>query len=81
MTNIQKSITRLDVSSGQYRLMAEMMGNVAVAWFVAGVISPLYLGFKDLVVFTALLLSGLAGSSVFAVLALMLTREGENGKN
>lgn len=59
------------LSSSQKQLLAEILGNIAVAWFTVGVISPLFLGIFSLI--TALsIFAAIISTLLFIVAALMI---------
>lgn len=59
------------LSSSQKQLLAEILGNIAVAWFTVGVISPLFLEIFSLI--TALsIFAAIISTLLFIVAALMI---------
>lgn len=62
------------LSSGQLKAASEITGNIAVAWFSAGVISPLFIRPREIVEFLIFLLIGLTMASLFASGSLYLAK-------
>jgi hypothetical protein len=62
------------LSSGQLRAGSEIAGNIAVAWFSAGVISPLFIRPKDIPELSVLLGIGLVMAGLFTGSSLYLVR-------
>ena len=71
----------LGLSKSQLKLLAEMFGNAAVAWFVGGVITPLFLGTENTQIFLLSIMTGILISSVFAFLALNLIEKSKYNRN
>ena len=65
------------LSSGQLKAASEITGNIAVAWFSAGVISPLFIRPGKLLEFFLFLLIGLAMAALFVGSSLLLRLQGE----
>ncbi|MBI5356731.1 hypothetical protein HZB78_03905 [Candidatus Collierbacteria bacterium] len=62
------------LSLNQKQLLAEILGNIAVAWFTVGVISPIFLGIFSLT--TAFSISAaIISTLLFIVAALMIIKE------
>jgi len=59
-------------STGQYKQVAEILGNLSVAWFSAGVIAPVVIGPKFSQVSTGSLAISLLVSGVFAIISISL---------
>ena len=58
------------LSAGQKKVAAEITGNIAVAWFTAGVISPFFTQPKNFLVFVFTFAIALFMTGVFSVIAL-----------
>jgi len=63
-----------NLSAGQLKAASEILGNIAVAWFTIGVISPLLLGTKNSSEFILFLGFGLTMSGLFTIFSLLLVR-------
>lgn len=62
------------LSIGQLKAVSEISGNIAVAWFTAGVISPMFVRPKNPVDFLSNLMLGLTMTVLFTLLSLDLVR-------
>lgn len=60
------------LNNSQLSRLSEILENIAVAWFSAGVISPLFLKPSNLGEFLIFLLSGLGMAAVFGVTSINL---------
>lgn len=58
----------------QRTLIADIFGNIAVAWFAIGVISPVFIKSGDSYSVAASILMGLGGFGIFFYLALKLLK-------
>lgn len=64
----------LGLSKSQLKLLAEMFGNAAVAWFVSGIVSPIFVGYDTkLMIFS--MITGMSLCFVFSFVALVLIRD------
>lgn len=63
------------LSLGQLKVLAEITGNIAVAWFTAGVISPLLVKPETIEKFVILLLVSLVMTIWFTFVSLYLVKE------
>jgi len=61
-------------SVGQLKRTSEVLGNIAVAWFSAGVISPLFARPKNIIQFIFTFGISLVMAGIFFVLALELVK-------
>lgn len=64
----------LVLSSSQKQLLAEILGNIAVAWFTVGVIAPIFLGIFSLMTVLSIF-SAIISTLLFIVAALMIVKE------
>jgi HKD family nuclease len=59
------------LSKSQTRLLSEMIANIAVAWFISGIVTPIFTGQN----FNIIVLSFITGTSlslIFSFIALNL---------
>ena len=66
------SATRFKITLSQFNRMSEIFGNISVAWFVVGVITPL---FNDFLIFPILI--SLIACGLFFWFSLLFTRKVE----
>jgi hypothetical protein len=69
---------KIDLTPSQYRITSEIAGNIATAWFVAGVISPIFVKPQNIVYLFTTILLGLIMTSIFVFVALTLARKSKN---
>jgi len=65
----------MELSVEQIKRASEIFGNIAVAWFTAGVVSPIFLGVKSFLRLLLLSFSGIAIAGFFALISLMLVKD------
>lgn len=58
-------IFRVNLNKSQLERTSEIMGNITVAWFSAGVITPLFVRPKNIIDFITLLSVGLLMAGLF----------------
>jgi hypothetical protein len=61
-------------SNAQLKLVSEIIGNIAVAWFATGIVSPIFIGLDTKII----ILSIVTGSSLclaFSVFALTILKD------
>lgn len=63
------------LSLEQRKIIAEILGNIAVGWFVAGVISPIFLGSDNFIKTAALIVPGIFMTIFFSIIALLPVRK------
>lgn len=68
-------ILMVKISIGQRKVSAEILGNIAVGWFIAGVITPVLSGPETKANAISLLITSLIMTVVFASIALILARK------
>ncbi|MFZ5366588.1 MAG: hypothetical protein ACOZBZ_04940 [Patescibacteria group bacterium] len=61
-------------SSGQLKAASEITGNIAVAWFSAGAISPLFAHPQNILDFLASFVVSLAMAGAFSIVSLSLVK-------
>lgn len=61
---------RVKVTSSQFNRMSEIFGNISVAWFVAGVITPL---FNDFLIIPMII--SIVASGFFFSFSILFTRK------
>lgn len=59
----------------QLKAVSDILGNIAVAWFSAGAISPLLIQPKSTNIYIALLAIGMTMASIFAYGSLAVVKE------
>ena len=64
------SATKLKITLIQFNRMSEIFGNISVAWFVAGAITPLFNNFLAVPIIISLVASGF-----FFWFSLLFTRK------
>lgn len=64
----------IKLDAGQRKAASEITGNVSVAWFTAGVISPFFVQPKNLSDFIAFLTFGSTMAAFFVAVSLILVR-------
>ena len=62
------------LSIGQLKQASEILGNLAVAWFSAGIISPLLVRPKTLSELVSVVVLGLGMSVLFTLVSLSLVK-------
>lgn len=67
--------TKFKLSKGQLERSSEISGNIAVAWFSAGVIAPLFLRSQNTIDFIVGLVLSLIMATVFFLISLMLVKD------
>ncbi len=60
------------LSIGQLKSLSTIIGNIAVAWFVIGIITPIFNPPIIFFNFVVKLLTGLIFSTIFAIISLQL---------
>lgn len=63
------------LSEGQLKALSEIAGNLAVAWFSAGIILPLLVSPESLLRFLLLTIGGLIMAGVFTFISVYLIKE------
>lgn len=63
------------LSRGQLERASEILGNLAVAWFSAGIISPLFIYPKDILVFILNFGVSLIMATFFAIWSMRLVKD------
>lgn len=63
------------LSAAQMDRTSEILGNISVTWFSAGVISPVFVKPKDVIEFISLFLLSLIMSGLFFVWSLSIAKE------
>ncbi|OGK29786.1 hypothetical protein A3F29_03115 [Candidatus Roizmanbacteria bacterium RIFCSPHIGHO2_12_FULL_33_9] len=69
MNNIQK------LSVGQRKSLSTIFGNVAVAWFVSGIIAPLFNEYFDFYNFIVKLIVGILFTIGFSIISLLIVKK------
>ncbi|MCL5675778.1 MAG: hypothetical protein M1120_01485 [Patescibacteria group bacterium] len=62
------------LSSGQLKAASEITGNITVAWFSAGAISPVFVRPQDIFGFLSSFLLSMIMAGVFSAFSLSLTK-------
>lgn len=63
-----------ELSIGQRKAASEILGNMAVAWFSAGVISPLLVKPESIIKGAFLMIVGLLSTTLFTFISLYLVK-------
>jgi len=64
----------MNLNKSQLERTSEILGNITVAWFSAGVITPLFVRPKNLMEFIVLFSVGLLMASLFYFVSIYLVR-------
>lgn len=72
----KRRMNRLRLSKGQLARISEILGNISVAWFSAGTISPLFTPPQTVFDFLIRLIVSLIMASVFLFLSLTIIKRG-----
>lgn len=67
--------TKTNFSQGQLNRASEILGNLSVAWFTVGVISPLFIRPKEIIDLLTNLVVGLTMAGIFAFWSIYLARK------
>lgn len=63
-------IVSVKLSSEQYKTVSEILGNISVAWFTAGIVSPLFFTQGQLSRLVLYLVTGLSMFGFFVIASL-----------
>ena len=66
---------RIKLNIEQRRILAEIFGNIAVAWYVAGIISPFFNTIKSIQLIIFSMIAGLIFGFGFTILAIRLVNK------
>lgn len=66
------------LTDNQYRISADIAGNIATVWFAAGVVSPLFVKTASLTQVVISIVIGLGMTAIFTSLALFLVQKTKN---
>lgn len=61
----------MKLSPPQYKSISEILGNIAVAWFTAGIVSPLFIDKNELNFLVLYLILGLSMFSLFSIFSVI----------
>lgn len=64
----------MHLSTGQLNRISEILGNLAVAWFSGGIISPLLSKSQDFIEIIKLVLFGLLMAVIFSIVSTALVK-------
>jgi len=62
----------MTVSKGQTKQMAEILGNLSVAWITTGIIAPVFVSTNFSTKFVGSALISIAAGGIFAVISILL---------